>query len=222
MTDQLYFNGINGATGDYALPPMTPAQLAGIVAGEKIDRRLLKELRQKLQAPRQVKEKVDPTDLAQSGWGIVMAHNADPAVKEALSELLAHRQKQAGARYREFILDRGYQPGETKNKFLARFGAGPGAVDPDVVPYYLLIAGDPETIPYRFQQQLDVQYAVGRIHFDTPQEYAQYAHSVVEAETGGVRLPRQAAFFGVRTLDDPATMLSADHMIKPLASKLIR
>jgi len=43
---------------------MTPAQLAGIVAGEKIDRGLLKELRQRLQAPRQVKEKVDPNDLA--------------------------------------------------------------------------------------------------------------------------------------------------------------
>ena len=220
MTDQLYFNGINGATGDYDLPPMTPAQLAGIIAGEEIDQGLLNELKLRRQAHWAVKEGVDPNDLAQSGWGIIMAHNADPAIKEALSELLAHRRKQAGARYREFVLDKGYRPGETKNKFLARFGAGPGPVDPDVVPYYLLIAGDPETISYRFQNQLDVQFAVGRIHFDTPQEYAQYARSIVETETSGEGLPRQATFFGVRTPDDQATSLSADHMIKPLPSKL--
>jgi hypothetical protein len=220
MTDKLYFNGINGATGDYELPPMTPNELAAIIAGEEIDEGLLNELKQRREAHWAVKEGVDPNDLAQSGWGIIMAYNADPAIKEALSELLAHRQKQAGARYREFVADKGYRPGETKNKFLARLGAGPGAVDPDIVPYYLLIVGDPEMIPYRVQNQLDVQYAVGRIHFETLDEYAQYARSVVQAETSGLALPRQAAFFGTRTPEDQATMLSADHLIKPLSSKV--
>jgi len=220
MTDKLFFNGINGASGDYDLPPMTPQQLAGIIAGEQIDEGLLNELKQRRQAHWAVKEGVDPKDLAQSGWGILMAHNADPAIKEALSELLTHRQKQAGERYREYIGPKGFRPGEDKNKFLARNGAGPGPVDPDKVPYYLLVVGDPDTISYRFQNQLDVQYAVGRIHFDTLEEYAQYARSVVQAETSGLALPRQATFFGVRTPEDQATLLSADHMIKPLASKM--
>jgi len=220
MTDKLFFNGINGASGDYDLPPMTPQQLAAIIAGEQIDEGLLNELKQRRQAHWAVKEGVDPKDLAQSGWGILMAHNADPAIKEALSELLTHRQKQAGERYREYMGPKGFRPGEDKNKFLARNGAGPGPVDPDKVPYYLLVVGDPDTISYRFQNQLDVQYAVGRIHFDTLEEYAQYARSVVQAETSGLALPRQATFFGVRTPEDQATLLSADHMIKPLASKM--
>jgi hypothetical protein len=222
MADEtkLYFNGINGASGDYELPPMTSHQLAQVIKGEEIDEGFLNELKQRRQAHWGVKEGVDPTRVESSGWGILMAHNADPAIKEALSELLQHRQKQAGEKYREYLGPDGYRPDETKNKWLGRHGMGPGPADPDKVPYYLLIVGDPEAIPYRFQNQLDVQYAVGRIHFDTLDEYAAYARSVVQAETSGLALSKQATFFGVRTPDDQATMLSADHMIKPLSAKV--
>jgi hypothetical protein len=222
MADEttLYFNGINGASGDYELPPMTPHQLAQVIGGEEIDEGFLNELKQRRQAHWGVKEGVDPTKVESAGWGIIMAHNASTAIKEALSELLNHRQKQAGERYREYIGPDGYRPDETKNKWLGRHGMGPGPADPDKIPYYLLIVGDPEAIPYRFQNQLDVQYAVGRIHFDTLDEYAAYARSVVQAETSGLALPKQATFFGVRTADDPATQLSADHMIKPLSAKI--
>jgi len=217
---KLYFNGINGASGDYELPPMTSHQLAQVIKGEAIDEGLLNELKQRRQAHWGVKEGVDPTKVESSGWGLLMAHNADPAIKEALSELLAHRQKQAGEKYKEYLGPDGYRPDETKNKWLARHGMGPGPADPDKIPYYLLIVGDPEAIPYRFQNQLDVQYAVGRIHFDTLDEYAAYARSVVQSETSGLTLAKQATFFGVRTPDDQATMMSADHMIKPLSTKV--
>ncbi len=227
MSTELFFNGINGASGDYLLPPMSPQDISKIAQGETLDEVHLRELKfwyQHLtQAHLGPREGVDPKLLDQSGWGVIFAFEDQekvPAIKDALSELFQLRQEQAGDHYREYTGPDAYRPHESKASFLARHGMGPGPADPDKVPYYLLIVGDPETIPYRFQYQLDVQYAVGRVHFDTLEEYAQYASSVAMAETGGVSRPKRAVFFGVQNLDDRATHLSAQELVKPLAEKM--
>ena len=222
--DQLYFNGINGATGGYLLPPMTPQDISRIAQGEPLDEAHLQELKSRYERSTQKflgpKEGVDPKNLSESGWGVIFAYEDKdrvPALKEALQELLNLRRTQAGQYYREFGGVDAYRPAESKSAFLVRHGVGPAEpADPEKVPYYLLIVADPEKIPYRFQYQLDVQYAVGRICFSTLDEYARYARSVVMAETGKVVLPRRATFFGVQNADDPATALSATELVAPL------
>ncbi len=218
----LCFNGINGATGTYAIPPLRLRELVQIIRQEEPDEALLRELERRTVAEEAFHVQGDAERLEEVGWGIIFAYG-DPqaeAIREALSPLLELRREQAGERYHEYLGGDGYRPGESKNKFLARHGAGPGVVDPDKVPYYLLIVGGPELVPYRFQFQLDVQYAVGRLALDSPEAYATYAATVVAAERGEVRLPRRALFFGTSNPDDPATRLSSEHLVRPLAAAM--
>lgn len=227
------FNGVDGATGDYLSPPVSPEEVARLAFGGRIELRPEEQsdaaLRGKLRffhdratrASLGPKAGVDPADLAQCGWGVVFADRdraRTPAVREALGELLSWRGRQCGPRYREFAGAEAYRPGERADELLARLGVGPGPADPDKVPYYLLLVGDPESIPYRLQYELDVQYAVGRIHFDTLDAYASYARGVVLSERRGAPGRRRAAFFAPRNAGDRATQLSAAALAAPLAA----
>jgi len=219
----LYFNGIDGSTGDYSMPPMSSGKLAGFITGEEKPENLDELKFRHTQGEHYgLAEGIDPKNLSKSGWGIIFTHDADPAVKEALGELIALRKDQAGERFRIYEKEEGYRPGESKPRFLARHNVSPGPVDPERMPYYLMIVGSPAAIPYEFQYQLDVQFAVGRIFFNTLQEYADYAAGVKAAETGKIRLPREMSFFGVANPDDKATNLSSDYLVKPLFERLAK
>src|SRR6185369_5318640 len=110
-----------------------------------------------------------------------------------------------------------YQSGEDWSGWLARHGVSAGNVDPKKIPLYILLIGSPELIPFSFGHLLDVEYAVGRLHFDTAPEYANYVQSVIDYESS-TALPnaKQAVFFGTRHDSDKATQLSADYLVKPL------
>ncbi len=230
----LYFNGVNGATGGYLFPSQTVAEVSEIAQqsiSEKLDGHTknnpssdshLTGLRQRYIA----KTEGDlglaygfdhPKDLSKTGWGIIFHIKTDPQIREALSELIEYRRSQAREYFKEFSGDDSYFGG-TANDFLSIYEASTtNLVDPRKVPYYLLIVGDFQTIPFEFQYQLDVQYAVGRIYFDKPEDYAQYARSVVEAETTKLSLPCRANFFGVRNPNDRSTQDSADKLVQPLS-----
>lgn len=230
MSDNLIFaNGIDALTGEPLLPPLTARQLADMALGKPLPADELKDLKAgkrwlgEADGWRGTMAGVDANNLAQAGWGVIFAAD-DPQVadmREALGPLLRLRRAQAGQLYRDGGLSPRflYRAGDSKNAWLSRNNGSPGVVDPRKTPYYLLIVGDPVRIPYRFQYQLDVAHAVGRIHFETLAEYENYARSVVAAEeasqTGAPK--RKAAFFGARNGDDRATQLSSSELIEPLA-----
>jgi len=157
------------------------------------------------------------TNLAETGWGVIFA---DPSLRPALAELLDHRQSLATGTNPDYYQEFFYQAGETAQQFLARSGIGTGALEPERVPYYLLLVGDPEAIPWEFQYELDLQYAVGRIHFDTPGEFAAYARSVVVAEQGDVALSPSAVLFSTAYQDDQAMDLALNSVVVPMGERL--
>ena len=241
MTRPLVFNGINGQTAEYLTPPMDLSRIARFAQGIRLSEQEYEDLASRVGSsysiPYPTRDGVDPDDLAQSGWAMIFPA-ADPgsrrareldAIHEALAPLRAHRRAMATRHhehlYREVRGEDGYRAGESKQRFLVRMGAGAsGPVDPDRLPYYLLLVGGPDEIPYHVQYQLDVQYGVGRIHFDTPDEYAWYAESVVAAETGtgasGRQGPLEAVFFAVANPDDRATFASSSLLTGPLADDI--
>src|SRR5687767_578037 len=110
------FNGVDGASGQYLTPSLTEHDLATLAQGKPLtqpeapvnssprdeqEARHLNELawrhRVATEATFAPIEGVDPKNLAETGWGIVFAHDASPAILEALAPLLEHRRSQATA-----------------------------------------------------------------------------------------------------------------------------
>lgn len=215
------FNGIDALSGRPLLR-LDRGELARLARGEKIEPTYFKELRNFWHLMSDVDfdpmHGVDARDLAQTGWGVIWPHQADPAVREALQPLLELRRAQAGELFRELT----WRPGEAPLDFLARHGVGPGPVDPRKLPYYLLIAGTPEEVPFRLQYRLDVQFAVGRLGFDQPEGYANYVRGVLAAETGAVRRRPAVSLFAPAHRGDPATQRASADLVEPLAALAAR
>jgi hypothetical protein len=222
MVELCVFNGVDGTTGGYLLPPAPPGSLPIRGSAETEDRAHEAELRwrhrQSTESTFAPIEGINPTLLGEAGWGLVLPTDSDAAILEALDPLVQHRRSQAGAIDERRCKVLTVFPGESKSAFLSRHGAGPGAADPDVVPYYLLLVGDPVSISFRFQYQLDVAYAVGRIAFEQPREFAAYAESIVRSETAPSKQQSSVAFFAPRNPNDAATALSFNHLVSPLSA----
>ncbi len=218
-SDQIVFNGIDGTTGQYLLEPMSLGEAAGLAREKVVDAYVLDWLKgmwRTLSQPHLgLPFFVDPADYTQAGWGVVFHNEEDKAVTDALQPLIDHRKQRITDTNRCKILE--YKTGEDWSSWLARNGVAAGNVDPKKVPFYLLLVGSPDRIPFSFGHLLDVEYAVGRLHFDTAAEYAAYAASVIDYETSAaVPTSKEAVFFAPRHAFDSATQLSADLLVKPL------
>lgn len=216
---EIFVNGVDGVTGKYLIEPMNFAEAAALIKGEAPNKNVVQFLRRVWSIISQpslgLAMDLDPADIAQAGWAIVFHKDESQAVKDALAPLIKHRETQTGTDTCK-VLE--FRPKDTWSSWLARYGVSSGSVLPTKIPYYVLLVGDPERIPYSFEYLLSVEYAVGRISFDTPDEYRRYAESLIEYETSAtVPNGKSAVFFGTRHDLDRATQLSADLLVKPLA-----
>jgi hypothetical protein len=225
--DLLVLNGIDVDTGDYLTPRLALADVASALRGDPSPPSGAGQLGRRRQRDEDhfgVVYGRDPQDLASVGWGVVVPPDLDPAVLEALDPVFRLREEQAGDLFRRLEL----RPGEDKDGFLARHGMGPSVADPRKVPYYLLLLGSPDQVPFDVQYQLGVSYAVGRVDLADPEACAAYAATVVAAErsldvpaeVGSEPTARRLHLFATRHPGDTPTALSASRLVEPLHEEL--
>lgn len=218
-----YFNGLNGASGQPLIKPLAyPVLLSWLKADDKAEdpgdiQTLLtiyeKQIEARVKGTWGTKQGIDAADIKQARWGVIFAPSTPNDVREALQDLIHKRDGQ--------VLDR-YQPGEKPTVFRAHYGQGPGVVDPDKIPYYILIIGSPQEISYKFQYGLDAEHAVGRLYFDSAHKYADYAQRLLDYEKKEAHSQRErrVAVFSPQNKDDVSTYLSATELAAPLALEL--
>jgi hypothetical protein len=220
IDDPFVFNGIDATTGDYLISPMKESDASRIAMDHPQDKNLVNAF-DKVKRDAEVEHLgvpsyLDEEDLSQVGWAIVFHADEDQAVKDAFAPLIEHRRQQIGDDNIVKILE--YRGGEQVISWLARHKIRFGPVEPEKVPYYVLIVGSPGRIPFVFGQALDVVYAVGRLYFDDVGQYRQYVESVIEYEKAAkVPNTKEIVFWGPRNKNDKPTKLSSEHLIKPLA-----
>ncbi|HXU31628.1 MAG TPA: hypothetical protein VN851_13725 [Thermoanaerobaculia bacterium] len=244
--EPIVFNGRHARTGRSLLPPLTALEIGRIALCLPIEPDLEERLQtfaEGIRAHDPLRalslEMKDPTDLSQTGWGVIFAPGVTSEMEEALSPLFERRRQQAGQEH--FRALRGPVP--TASELLKVTDVQKGAPpDPKKLPYYLLLVGDPTWLPFQLQTELDVQYAVGRLWFENANDYRSYAEAVVAYEVAAeVRGKERAGrllvdskntegddgdltFFAVENPGDRATYQTANDLIAYLhkALKLCR
>ncbi len=210
----VYVNGIDFETGAYAVPPRSIDELARDVRQRPHDRSIV-DLSGGDLTRFALPFRIEFDKFDETGWGVVFHEDTPANVRAALAPLVDRRKNLAGTRFKE--LD--YRKGERTRDWYQRWGISPGNMQTRIVPYYLLLIGPPDLIPFDFQYLLGIEYAVGRLSFDTAAEYALYAQSVVDYETAGaVPTTKEITYWGTRHLGDGATNMSASLLVDPLAN----
>lgn len=237
---KIYFNGLVAGSGEYLVPPLYWEQIRSVRHPEpepapvpkstpKSDprstswlRRWVEKLENLVERPRRAPVPwVDHQRLDEAGWAVVFPRNTDDKILRKLRPLLDRRREEAGSRYKELTYDKGYRPGDSLLQFLDQNQTGLNAPDAKQLPYFILLVGSPEEIPFEFQYDLDVQYAVGRLHFDDLEDYKRYADHVVQAERFKPALDQDLSFFGVTNAGDPATERLQAELSRPLVRRLL-
>jgi hypothetical protein len=213
----IYLNGINPKTGNYLIPPIRADDLLEWVAGyDEGDQTGFRSYLHRRDAVAGLPDGVDENNPAEAGWGIVFHEKEDPEIVDALQPLIEHRKNQIpGQRIRVLR----YRKGQNLNRWLAGCGVGSGHIDPEKVPFYLLVIGDPEVIPLSFSQRLGMEYRVGRLSFDRIGDYGNYIDSLIRFEREEAK-KRATDLLVFAPSHDPATELSCDHLAEPLARKM--
>jgi hypothetical protein len=238
MSDALAPLGVWASTGDEAAeidPAVVPELEAKESRGDLTPESIQKTAVAKDPNAGGVGGQENMNRLEKSGWAVLFGRKTKDEIKANLKPLLDHRQAEIKRRLKKNpddvkqlfkVFDGKDCPkkGESARQWLGRQGDGI-EMDNDVkpmlgVPYYVMIVGAPDDIPFDFQYELDMNWGVGRLWLENPEDYALYAQSVIDYETKPVTTSAQLAVFATnngKKADGGATKLVCDNLAKPMA-----
>jgi hypothetical protein len=224
----LYLNGVDATTGQYAVSPLPLAAAYAYARGERPDPERLKEL----EYLQQVREGTyafegNTADPAEVGWGVLIRPDEPDEVQQEVRRLYQHRAGSVPAEYLHWLEYPVGGSGQDHSKWLQNHEVAVGAPEPEKVPFYLLVVGGPDRIPYSFIQGLSPEYAVGRLDFTGPdgkQDVAAlraYIDALIAYESPGHKpaTARRLALFAPRHEfnEFDVTHASVRRLVRPLA-----
>lgn len=160
------------------------------------------------------RETTDPGDPRVAGW-TYLVNSADPQrveIERILEPLAEHRNM---ANPKEPMLYNNETPDEWFDWLQDNYYALD--LDGEQVPQYLMIVGGADQIPFRFQSILDTVANVGRVAFESLDDFKTYVDKLIRIETAGEPIvTRDALLFAPDPgLPDP-TYFSREYMVQPL------
>jgi hypothetical protein len=218
---QFYLNGVDALTGGPLRDAQSVDRVVELAKAEfndtsPSDREGLKTLSELKLTRNYGMDVTDLSDPAKARWGVILPEGEN-AFREALQPLIDLRAMQMGSAPKIFEVG----PDTTATQFLRDNGVERGLGAVNNVPYYLAIIGAPQEISFRFQMELNTEYATGRLHFDSLDNYTTYAEHLVEYETGSsAPNRREAVFWAPERSIDPATSKSSPLLVQPLYDQL--
>ncbi|MGB7874347.1 MAG: C25 family cysteine peptidase [Anaerolineales bacterium] len=221
---QYFFNGIS-PDGNYLFEEYSVEQVFKLAQGEyeKITEADQKRIRYLSTTKEKAFYGFDAplNEISEAGWGVIAHESLSEEILHEIEKLRSHRKTHGNISDKlcpEIIKLTGIPD---YRKFLAERNVSPGFGNVEKLPYYLLIVGGPEVIPFRFQYELATEYAVGRIAFKTRESYQAYIEQLIAYETAAtIPTERKIAFWSPANIDDQATSISSRFLVNPLYDDL--
>ena len=158
----------------------------------------------------------DPADPRTAGWTVLM-NKKDQQCNEILTILEPLANHRGMSNPKEPLL----YNGESSEEWLKWLNENYYVIGLEQRPQYILIVGNPQQVPFRFQSVLNAVANVGRVDFDTLDDLHNYIQKLIRIETAEeLFVSKETILFAPDAgMNDP-TYFSREYMIKPLAEHI--
>jgi hypothetical protein len=220
---QIMGMGIDFSTGDLLMPSMEEQEFAGLIlealrrnAEEIASLTRISTAGTTFRGEVEREQTVDLGDPRLAGWTFLVNEN-DPQRHDVIDILRPLAEHRGLAAPQEPLLFHNEPPEEWWDWMLENYSSLEG----ERPPHYVLLAGGPEQIPFRFQSLLQSPAAVGRVSFDALEDLKTYVDKVIRLEKApDPTVTRDAVFFAPDAGLSDATYFSCHYMVKPLAEEV--